>query len=194
MNTRNKRLVVGLGNPGRKYRQTRHNTGFMVVDALAAMWRVAFSDRLTDIEFGRHSLVGIDVFIAKPLGYMNNSGPPVQQLVDRYHFKYEDLIIVYDDIDLAFGTLKIKEKGGSGGHNGIKSIMQTFGSGAFTRLRVGIGRPIPGVDVTGHVLRPFELSERDPLLRVIDRAAEAVHAILCEGTLSAMNRFNGKQM
>jgi PTH1 family peptidyl-tRNA hydrolase len=194
MNPRNKRLVVGLGNPGRKYRQTRHNVGFMIVDALAARWHISLDSKLTDIEYGCHSLSGMGVYLAKPLAYMNNSGPPTQRLVDHKYFKYEDLIIVHDDIDLAFGTLKIKEKGGSGGHKGVKSIMETFDSGAFTRLRVGIGRPLPGVDVTAHVLRPFESSERETLLRVIERAAEAVHAILCEGTLSAMNRFNGKQM
>ena len=192
MNVQNKHLVAGLGNPGRKYCQTRHNVGFMVIDVLAARWKLALGEKLRDIDFGCCFLKETKVCLAKPLAYMNKSGPPIQQLADRQHFRYEDLIIVHDDIDLAFGTLKIKAKGGSGGHKGVRSIMETFGEGGFSRLRVGIGRPLPGFDVTDHVLGPFESSEREILVKMIDQAADAVHTIIREGILTAMNKFNRK--
>ncbi len=186
------RLVVGLGNPGRKYRHTRHNMGFMIADALAAEWRIKFGGGQKNIDYGCHPLTEMRVCLAKPMAYMNRSGPPAQRLADRLGISCKELIIVHDDIDLAFGRLKIKEKGGSGGHKGIKSIMEAFGGGVFTRLRVGIGRPVPGIDVTDYVLRPFDSPEKKILAEVIDRAKEAVHTILHEGTLEGMNRFNRK--
>ena len=194
MNTRDRHLVVGLGNPGRKYRKTRHNVGFMVVDALAALWHITLGGKLKDIEFGCRTLDRMTVCLGRPLAYMNLSGPPTQKLVERQSFKYEDLIIVHDDIDLALGTIKIKKKGGSGGHNGLRSIMEAFGGDAFNRLRIGVGRPLPGIDVTEHVLRPFESSERELLRKTIERATEAIQVMLSEGTLAAMNRFNGQKM
>ena len=184
------RLVVGLGNPGRKFRRTRHNLGFMVVDALAAEWGIQLGDALKDIEYGCQPLGEIRVCLAKLMAYLNRSGPPARRLADRLGISCEELIIVHDDIDLAFGRLKIKAKGGSGGHKGVRSIMEAFGGGVFTRLRIGVGRPVPGIDATDHVLRPFDTPQRKLLAEVIDRAKKAVHTILDEGTLEGMNRFN----
>lgn len=191
---RNKKigLVIGLGNPGRKYRYTRHNLGFMVADSLAVKWGIQLGGRLKDIDYGCRSLMETEVCLAKPMAYMNRSGPPVRRLADRLGIACAELIIIHDDLDLAFGRLKIKEKGGSGGHKGIRSIMEAFGDDVFTRLRVGIGRPEPGTGVTDYVLRPFDPPERKKLIKVIDRAMEAVDTILHEGTLEGMNRFNRK--
>ena len=150
-----KRLVVGLGNPGRKYRYTRHNVGFMVVDALEAEWGFCMGGKLKDIAYDYDVLDNIRICLAKPLAYMNNSGPPTRRLADRLGIVCEKMIVIHDDIDLAFGRLKIKEKGGSGGHKGVRSLTGAFGEDGFTRLRIGIGRAVPGVEVTEHVLRPF---------------------------------------
>lgn len=187
-----KRLVVGLGNPGRKYRHTRHNLGFMVVDALASAWGMKFGGRQKDIAYGCDVLEGMRVCLAVPLAYMNNSGPPTRRLADRLGIVCEEMIVIHDDIDLAFGRLKIKEKGGSGGHKGLRSLTGAFGEDVFTRIRIGIGRALPGIDVTEHVLRPFEKSEQKALPGIVDRATQAVHTILREGTLEGMNRFNRK--
>jgi len=186
------RLVVGLGNPGRKYCFTRHNLGFMVVDTLANVWQIDVGGGKKNIAYGCHSLPELRVCLAKPLAYMNRSGPPTRRLADRLNISCEELIIVHDDVDLAFGRVKVKEKGGSGGHKGVKSIMETFGRGGFTRLRIGIGRPAPGIDVTDYVLRTFDQSEKETLPFILNRATEAVDAILRVGTLEGMNRFNRK--
>ncbi len=187
-----KRLVVGLGNPGRKYRHTRHNIGFMVIDALEAAWGISLRDRPKEIAYDYEVSENIKIFLAKPLAYMNNSGPPTRRLADRLGIVCEEMIVIHDDIDLAFGRLKIKEKGGSGGHKGVRSLVNAFGEDGFTRLRIGIGRAIPGVEVTEHVLRPFEPDEKTALPGIIDRAAQAVYTILHEGPLAGMNKFNVK--
>jgi PTH1 family peptidyl-tRNA hydrolase len=185
-------LVVGLGNPGPQYADTRHNIGFMVVDRLVSEFDLSLGQRKFDARFGRGEIAGETVILAKPLAYMNRSGQPVKLLADYFKIPVGDVFIIHDDIDLAFGRLKIKEKGGHGGHNGIRSLIAAFGDGGFKRLRIGIGRSADRGSVTGHVLGRFDDRESKQLEEIIRRARDAVTMVLSEGTLSGMNYFNSK--
>ena len=187
------RMVIGLGNPGEAYSRTRHNTGFMVVDALSDAYTIPLNKTKYDTVFGRGTVEGMDVLLAKPMAYMNRSGFPVQHLSHYFRILREDLLVVHDDIDLEFGRLKIKEKGGHGGHKGLRSIMDALGGGDFTRLRIGVGRPEAGRQVTDHVLGGFSNDEAKVLDRIVLTAREAVVTILCKGTREGMNRFNNSR-
>jgi PTH1 family peptidyl-tRNA hydrolase len=193
MSEANEWLVVGLGNPGNAYRDTRHNAGFKVVEELSRRFEIAFDKNKFQTRFGRGSIEGIKVVLAKPLAFMNNSGPPVRRLADFFKITNSGLLVIHDDVDLSFGRLKIKEKGGHGGHNGLKSLMSVFGGGDFARLRIGIGRPAERVDVTGHVLGQYSMEESDLLDRIVARARDAVVTVLTKGLKDGMNRFNDKQ-
>jgi len=184
------KLVIGLGNPGKEYSMTRHNAGFMVVDKLADAYRISMDKNKFDSIYGKGKIRGNDVMLAKPQAFMNLSGPPVQKLAGFYRISCEDMLIIHDDIDLAFGRIKIKEKGGDGGHKGIRSIKDAFGGGNFTRLRIGIGRSEAGADVVDHVLGRFNPEEKALLDKIIATAMDAVLTILCEGAKEGMNRFN----
>jgi len=183
-------LIAGLGNPGTQYADTRHNAGFMVVETLADRHRITIQREKFNVAFGRGRIGTAEVVLAKPLGYMNRSGPPLQQLAHFFKIEREALIVVHDDIDLAFYRLKIKEKGGDGGHKGIKSIIESFGGSAFTRVRLGVGRSDAGSDVVGHVLGKFSPDEKAALDDLLPKACDAIETILNEGTKVAMNRFN----
>ena len=191
------RLIVGLGNPGDRYETTRHNAGFMVVDSLADGSSISLGKNKFKTVFGRGTLEGQGVILAKPLAFMNRSGPPIRRLADYFGISGEDMVVVHDDIDLAFGRIKIKQKGGDGGHKGIRSLIEAFGGGGFSRVRVGVGRGNggPGSEpgVVGHVLGRFGSSERADLERVIATAADAAVAVVCHGVKEAMNRFNSKR-
>ena len=187
-----RRLIVGLGNPGKEYALTRHNAGFVIIDKLAAAARIALNKRKFNAVYGSGRLEGTEVILAKPLGYMNRSGPPVKQLAGFFKISSEAVLVIHDDIDLAFGRLKIKEKGGHGGHNGIRSLIDAFGGGDFVRLRIGVGRSEAETGVTGHVLGRFTKAETEQLGQLIARARDAVITILCEGTQVGMNNFNLK--
>jgi len=184
------KLVIGLGNPGKEYSMTRHNAGFMVVDKLADAYRISMDKNKFDLIYGKGKIQGNDVMLAKPQAFMNLSGPPVQKLAGFYRISCEDMLIIHDDIDLAFGRIKIKEKGGDGGHKGIRSIKDAFGGGNFTRLRIGIGRSEAGADVVDHVLGRFNPEEKALLDKIIATAVDAALTILCEGAKEGMNRFN----
>jgi len=186
------RFVVGLGNPGADYRSSRHNAGFMVADKIARDFDIAFDKRKFNCVFGRGPIEGIEIVLAKPMAFMNRSGPPIQNLANYYRIQCEDMLVIHDDIDLAFGRLKIKEKGGHGGHNGIRSIMDAFGGGDFLRLRVGVGRSEGGGSVTDHVLGKFSRDQAEALNRIISKARDAVVTVLCKGPKVGMNLFNGK--
>ncbi len=183
-------LVAGLGNPGEKYRRTRHNVGFMVIDQLAERYHTPLERKKFDVHFGRGRIEGVDVLLAKPQAYMNRSGPPVRQLADYFRIQREAVIIIHDDIDLAFDRLKIKEKGGDGGHRGIRSLIQAFGGDQFARLRVGVGRSEVGADVVDHVLGGFSHEEKSALQPILQTAADAVVTILSRGITDGMNRYN----
>jgi PTH1 family peptidyl-tRNA hydrolase len=186
------RLVAGLGNPGDRYAATRHNMGFRVVDRLAADFGIGVSREKGEILFGRGRIEGLEVILAKPLAYMNRSGPPLRRLCDFFQVRQDDLVVIHDDIDLEFGRIKIKEKGGHGGHNGIRSVMEAFGGGDFVRLRVGIGRSGAGERVADYVLDRFLPEEAARLEEIVARARDAAVTILCRGTTIGMNRFNVK--
>jgi PTH1 family peptidyl-tRNA hydrolase len=186
-------LIVGLGNPGREYASTRHNAGFLVIDKLATDAGIALNKRKFDCIYGSGRMSATEVLLAQPLAYMNRSGPPVQQLAGYYRITGQDLLVVHDDIDLGFGRIKIKEKGGHGGHNGIKSLINAFGNGDFARVRIGIGRPDSGGDAADHVLSRFRKDERAALDQIIARAQDAVVTILSDGIEAGMNKFNSRQ-
>lgn len=183
-------LVAGLGNPGSKYARTRHNVGFMVVDALADRYEISVQRSKFDVIFGRGTIEGIDVILAKPQAFMNRSGPPLRQLADYFRIQREAVVVIHDDIDLAFERLKIKEKGGDGGHKGIRSLIQAFGGDQFVRLRVGVGRSQTSGDVIDHVLGQFCNDERSALGDILQKATEAVATILSKGPKEGMNRYN----
>ena len=184
------RMVIGLGNPGEAYSRTRHNTGFMVVDALADAYTIPLNKTKYDTVFGRGTIEGMDVLLTKPMAYMNRSGFPVQRLAHYFRILREDLLVVHDDIDLAIGRLKIKEKGGDAGHKGIRSMMNAFGGGDFTRLRVGVGRSESDTSVSDHVLGTFRTEEKEIMEIIIKRAKDAVVSTLSKGIAEGMNRFN----
>ncbi len=191
-----RRLIAGLGNPGREYERTRHNAGFMVVDEIAREHAIPLNKNKFDCLFGRGKMEGCPVILAKPLAFMNRSGPPVRRVADYFRILSEDVLVIHDDIDLAFGRLQIKEKGGHGGHKGVRSLMNVFGGGDFIRLRIGVGRGAGDagreIEVVDHVLGGFKAEETAVLDRIVTRAGEAVATILCKGAKEGMNRFNRK--
>jgi PTH1 family peptidyl-tRNA hydrolase len=186
--------VVGLGNPGKNYQDTRHNAGFMVADKIAQDFSIEFNNKKFDLVFGRGFVEDCEILLAKPLAFMNRSGPPVQKLAHYFRIQCEDMLVIHDDIDLAYGRLKIKEKGGHGGHNGIRSLMDVFGGGDFMRLRIGVGRSEAGEGVTGHVLGRFSAEESQLLARIISNARDAAVTVLSHGAKVGMNLYNGKDL
>lgn len=188
------RLIVGLGNPGPQYESTRHNAGFMLVDKLAGEFGIALDKKKFDMSYGRGAIEGCEVMLAKPMAFMNRSGWPVQKLAAYFKINSRDLVVVHDDIDLAFGRLKIKEKGGHGGHKGLRSIIHAVGEDEFVRLRIGIGRSEAGGSVSDYVLGPFLGNESKQLESVLTGARDAVVTILTEGSKVGMNRFNRKKL
>ncbi len=183
-------LVVGLGNPGPRYAATRHNLGFRVVERVAGRW-AAGPWRETCHSLVTHArLDGRPAVLARPQTYMNRSGEAVARLLDRFGQDLDRLVVVHDDLDLSFGRLRIRTRGGHGGHNGIRSILAALGEDAFVRLKIGIGRPVGGGTVTNHVLGPFDEDEAARLPALVDRAADAVEHIVWEGPIHAMNRMH----
>lgn len=183
-------LIAGLGNPGEKYEKTRHNAGFLVVDRLSREFGIPLTKQKFDLVYGKGTMDGADVILAKPMSYMNRSGFPIRRLADYMGLTSEDLLVVYDDIDLAFERIKLKEKGGHGGHNGIRSLIDSFGTREFPRLRIGIGRPDGEKDVTGHVLGRFTAEEAEVMDRVVETAGQVVVTVVTKGLTAAMNNFN----
>lgn len=184
------KVVLGLGNPGKKYERTRHNLGFLVVDRLASGNRIAINKRKYDSLIGDWQTDGEKFLLVKPQTYMNRSGTAVKRLFRYFPVTAGDLVVIQDDLDLPFGRIRIRAKGGAGGHLGVLSIMETLGEEGFFRVRVGIGRPPPNIDPTDFVLEPFSTEETAQLDRVISRAANAVECLLEEGIHRAMERFN----
>ena len=185
-----KYFIVGLGNPGDKYQGTRHNIGFAVIDAIASSYDIRLDKKKFDAVYGKGRLKDREVILVKPLAYMNRSGIPIQRLLTYYKIRFQDMLVIHDDIDLTFGRIKIKVKGGHGGHNGVRSIIDACGNDRFTRVRVGIGRSERGDSVSNHVLGRFQKSDDDRLKQIVARSRDAVVTILCEGTREGMNRYN----
>lgn len=183
------KLLVGLGNPGNKYVGTRHNIGFMVAERFAERHRISLKKKGYQGIYGVGRAVAEETTVLLPQTFMNLSGASVNAAYQSLGVTPGDLIVIYDDLDLEFGWLRIRPEGGHGGHNGIKDICSVLGRKDFIRLRVGIGRPDHG-NTTGHVLGRFAAEEIKDLSKVVETAVDAVEAILGDGVQIAMNRFN----
>ncbi len=185
-------LVVGLGNPGKEYRNTRHNFGFLVLDKLAQGMAVAFCHRpLLEVEIGVGELLSRSVVLVKPLTYMNHSGRSVAAVMK--FTRLEDpgkLIVIHDDLDIPLGKIKIKSGGGSGGHKGVQSVIDLLGATEFLRVRLGIGLAERPKDVVDYVLTPFAVEDQDVVQRVLGEASRAVRMIINDGSDRAMNFFH----
>ncbi len=186
-------LIVGLGNPGSQYARTRHNAGFMVLDRLAEQWRAhwtlekKFKARLARTEREENKL-----FLCRPETYMNASGEAVGPIAAYYQVPPQNVLVAVDDADLPFGEIRLRPKGSSGGHHGLESIEQHFGTQDFLRLRIGIGRQDPTIrQITGHVLSQFSTAESELLEKILKRACDQIESWLHEGIMKAMSRFNG---
>lgn len=184
------KLIVGLGNPGRRYRGTRHNVGADVVDRLARRNGIAIDEDDGFAWVGRGTIAGVRVLLAKPQTYVNVSGEAVRDLQRRHRLRLADIFAVVDDLDLPLGRIRLRAEGSAGGHNGLKSIIASVGATGFPRLRVGIGRPPEGVHPADYVLTRFTPAEQGTLDAVLDRAATCLEVALVEGVDAAMNRFN----
>jgi PTH1 family peptidyl-tRNA hydrolase len=182
-------LVVGLGNPGEEYENTPHNLGFMVIDRLAGSHSIRVSRKENTSLVGLGAVNGKGLALAKPQTYMNLSGPAVKGLLERYELKPDRLIVVYDELDLPWGSMRIRIKGSAAGHNGVKSLIGSLGTNEFTRIRLGIdtGSPAKGVQV---VLGQFKRAQKQDVEETVVRAADAVEFILAEGAAQAMTKYN----
>ena len=185
------KLIVGLGNPGRRYRGTRHNVGWEVIARLAARAGIRVNEDEGFAEVGRGTIGTRRVLLARPYTYVNVSGEAVRDLRRRHRLRPEDILIIVDDIDLPLGRLRLRAGGSAGGHNGLKSVIEALGTTEFPRLRVGIGRPPHGVEAADFVLTRFTEEER-MVHETLERAAEAVELAVTEGLPAAMNRVNAR--
>lgn len=183
-------LIVGLGNPGPRYAATRHNAGFVVVDLLAERIGGRFKAHKGRADILEARIAGIPAVLAKPRSYMNESGGPVVSVARFYKVPIERIVVVHDDLDLDYGTLRLKRGGGDGGHNGLRSATAALGSKEYLRVRFGIGRPPGRQDPADFVLREFSSTERKDLPLHVDRAADAVEALLAHGLVAAQNAYN----
>jgi PTH1 family peptidyl-tRNA hydrolase len=184
------KLIVGLGNPGSRYERTRHNLGFLVVDHCAARNRITFDQVYCGNIIGEGAIAGCALALAKPQVFMNRSGAAVRSLWEKYESSGGDLIIIYDDLDLPFGRIRIRPKGSAGGHRGLASILESLPEVPFQRVRIGIGRPLAMIDSATYVLQPFDPPEEERLPAVLDRAADSIACLVRDGIQSAMAQFN----
>lgn len=184
------KLVVGLGNPGRRYQATRHNVGFAVVDEVARRAGAAFELGRANAMTGRVGVGPASVLLAKPLTMMNLSGEAVAGLSSFYRIAPPEILVVADDVNLPLGRLRLRARGSAGGHNGFRSIIGLLGTGEFPRLRVGVGRGDPRRELADHVLARFDEDERPDVDTSVARAADAVELFIAEGIEAAMNRYN----
>jgi peptidyl-tRNA hydrolase, PTH1 family len=174
-------LILGLGNPGPRYERTRHNAGFLVVDNLAEKYNIRLGNQKYFSLYGKGSIEGLEVILAKPMTYMNESGKAAKSLLSAFNILPDQMTVVHDDIDLPFGKVKKKFKGGDGGQRGIRSIIQTVGTREFARVRIGIGRPEDKQDIVDYVLSPFSEEGSGQLNESIEQAVQMVEAALNEG-------------
>ncbi len=187
-------LIVGLGNPGRKYSHTRHNIGFMVIDYMCRNMGVKLKSRRFHSKNAVVEKYGREVIILKPTTYMNLSGISVKACADYYHIESEHILVIHDDLDLPLGRIKIINHGSAGGHRGIKSIIENLSVSTFPRIKVGIGRPEHGEPIEEFVLAPFYPPQKELLKKVIDISSKACELILADGIIKAMNHYNSKKI
>lgn len=186
-------IIVGLGNPGKQYEHTRHNVGFDTIDVLAERYRISVDAKKYKALYGKGMIEGNKVILAKPQTYMNLSGESVRELIDFYKIdEAEELIVIYDDISLEPGQLRLRAKGSAGGHNGIKNIIAHLGRQEFKRIKVGVGEKPKGYDLADYVLSRFSKEERQRVDASLERAADAAVKIITDDMASAMNEYNKK--
>jgi peptidyl-tRNA hydrolase, PTH1 family len=185
-----RQLIVGLGNPGPRYAATRHNAGFFVADLLAERLGGRFKAHKGRCDVVEGRIAGVPVVLAKPKAYMNESGGPMVAVSRFFKIPIERITVIHDDLDLPYGTLRLKRGGGDGGHNGLRSATSALGSREYARVRFGIGRPPGQQDPADYVLREFAAAERRELGYLIDRAADAVEALITQGLEGAQNEYN----
>ncbi len=187
------KVIVGLGNPGLRYAKTRHNLGFWVVDLLGQRWQIPLTKHKFKAKYGEGVVNGERLILVKPQTFMNRSGEAVGDIARFYHLPIEDLLIIYDDLALAPGLIRIKGSGSSGGHNGMANIIDHLSSQKFPRLRIGIGQPPPQMDTADYVLQVFDQGEIKMIEDACCDAADAVEMWLNKDILSVMNYYNKKQ-
>ena len=187
-----KYLIVGLGNPGREYRASRHNVGFMALDGMARRFGGAFTRRQANALYAARRLAGAPVVLAKPQSYMNLSGRSVASLLKFYDLPLVRLLVIFDEIDLPLGALRLRPQGGTAGHRGMQSIVETLGSQDFPRLRIGVGRPPGRMEAAAYVLQDFDQADWPLVESTLKRAGDAVEVFVTEGIEAAMNRFNAR--
>jgi PTH1 family peptidyl-tRNA hydrolase len=180
------KMIYGLGNPGIRYTRTRHNIGFMVVDYLSSKWHIPIHTTSADLAYGKGHIDKVAVMLAKPYTYMNLSGIPLEEL----NVTARDLIVIHDDMDIDFGKVRVKFRGGTGGHKGLDSIITVLESDNFIRIRCGIGRPAKGCEPSDYVLGQFTNEEMPVVEKQIGDAADAARICLMQGVIAAMNAYN----
>lgn len=186
-------LIAGLGNPTKEYDKTRHNVGFSVLDVLADKYHIDVSDRKHRAYCGKGVIEGQKVLLMKPQTFMNLSGESLRSAVDYYKIEPEDIIVIYDDISLEPGQLRIRLKGSAGGHNGIKNIIAQLGTQEFPRIKVGVGAKPPRMDLAAYVLSRFSKGEQELMDEVFREAADAAVMMMRDGAERAMNHYNAKK-
>jgi len=186
------KIIVGLGNPGRKYERTRHNAGFLAINEIAESLHAEVSQEKYHALFGRARSDSEEIILAKPQTYMNDSGRAVAAILRGTYTNAADLIVIHDELDLPLGAVRVKTGGGHGGHNGLRSLIEHLGSADFIRVRIGIGRPEPGRDAADYVLSPFLSAERQTADEAVKQAAKAALAVVSQGVTKAMNLINQK--
>lgn len=184
------KIIIGLGNPGRDYAGTRHNVGFSVIYNISDAYNIKVDTLKHKALIGKGRIEGEKVILAMPMTYMNLSGESVRELINYYKCSAEDIIVIYDDVSLGVGRLRVRAKGSAGGHNGIKNIISQLGTDVFTRIKVGVGEKPARMDLADYVLGHFSKEEQPVIRDSADRARQAVAVILTEGADSAMNQFN----
>ena len=187
------KLLVGLGNPGDKYFETKHNVGFMLIDQLAKKQNVTFTnDKIFQADLASFFFNGEKIYLVKPTTFMNESGKAVHALLAYYGLDIKDLLVIYDDLDMEVGKIRLRAKGSAGGHNGIKSIIQHIGTQTFNRVKIGIGRPKNGMSVVNHVLSTFDKDDYIGILQSIDKVDDSINYYLQEKNFEkTMQRYNG---
>jgi PTH1 family peptidyl-tRNA hydrolase len=183
-------LIMGLGNPGADLARTRHNLGFLLIDSLSENWSLPLNQLACDVQWGRGSFNQTEVVLAKPLTFMNQSGPAVASFLDHQNLFPSQMVVVLDDLDLPLGKIRLREKGGSGGHKGLESVIEALGRIDFPRLRLGIGRPPTKGEEADYVLSKFSEEEWPTVRSCLEKAREAIEVLLKEGLSRAMELFN----
>ncbi|WP_026693218.1 aminoacyl-tRNA hydrolase [Peribacillus kribbensis] len=184
------KVIIGLGNPGKQFDQTRHNIGFEVVDELSSKWGIPLDQAKHKGLFGMGTVNGEKVLLLKPMTYMNLSGESISAVLNFYKLAPKDIVVIYDDLDLPSGKIRLRQKGSAGGHNGIKSTIAHLGTQEFNRIRIGVGRPSEKNSVSNFVLGKFSPEERAEMSKVVERSAEACENWLSNDFLQVMNQFN----